>query len=281
MRLAFRARWQAALVILLFLGSLAALAVSSAMAFFLPSEELRVREQVGAAAARLARDGAPALEESWPAGPGAPPGLLQRLRTLAETDLSKASATEGGYYLGGDLNQFTDGGPPGGPRPPPPGDHRPPPPPWEDHGPPPGRDRPPPPDHEGPRPPPRESPYIRQQARDCLSRPPEQGPLVQTLDIGPGRVVVGTAPVGDQRPARAAAWAMVRLDGPEQQQARLVRTQIAAGFAIAGILLALVLTANLAWTVRRERGRREKAFGRPAAVGTPRLPRPTAGRRGP
>ena len=37
-----------------------------------------------------------------------------------------------------------------------------------------------------------------------------------------------------------------------------MRTQIAAGFAIAGILLALVLTANLAWTVRRERGRREK-----------------------
>ena len=82
MRLAFRARWQAALVILLFLGSLAALAVSSAMAFFLPSEELRVREQVGAAAARLARDGA----RRWKN-----PGLPGQARRLAFCNGSERS----------------------------------------------------------------------------------------------------------------------------------------------------------------------------------------------
>ncbi len=271
MRFAFGARWQAVLVVLLFLASLAALCVSSVMAFFLPGEEMHVRDQVGAAAARLAQEGAPILEGAWPPEGGAPFSLRQQLRILAERDLSSPSGAEGGFYLGGDVDQFMDGGPPGGPHGPPPGDGRPPPPPWEGREPPPsrpdrplGRDRPPPPpDHDGPRPPssgppPQESPYIRQQARDCLTRPPPDGPLVQTLDIGPGRVVVGTAAVGDERPARAAAWVMVRLDGPEQQKARLARTQIAVGLALGGILLSLVLTLGLAWTVRRERARREK-----------------------
>jgi signal transduction histidine kinase len=103
-----------------------------------------------------------------------------------------------------------------------------------------------------------DSPYIRQQARDCLTRPPEAGPLIQTLDLGSGRVVVAAAAIGDKRPARAAAWVMVRLNGPEQQQAQLTRTQIAVGLALAGILLSLVLAINLGWTLKRERGRREK-----------------------
>ncbi len=263
MRFVFGARWQAVLVVLLFLGSLAALCVSSVMAFLLPGEEMHVRDQVGAEAVRLAETGGPVLDE-----PG--PSSHEPLRTIIESVLANQAGTEGGFYLAGDVDQFVSSGPPNGPHPspgdhrpprrPPPNDHEPPPPPGRDWlPPPPGRDWPPP-DHDGPPPgpPPRESPYIRQQARDCLTRPSEDGPLVQTLDIGAGRVVVGTAPVGAKRPARAAAWVMMRLDGPEQQRTRLVRTQSAVGLAIAGILLSLVLTADLTWTLRRERGRREK-----------------------
>ncbi len=254
MRFPFGARLRLVLVVLLFLGSLAALCVSSVMAFLLPGEEMHVRDQVGAEAARLAEKGAPILDEPSPFPSHEP------LKKIIEGVLPNQAGTEGGFYLAGDVDQFVGGGPPMGPHPPP-DDHRPPPP--RDHEPPPpGRDWPhgPPPDHDGPPhgPPPQESPYIRQQARDCLARPPEDGPLVQTLDIGAGRVVVGTAPVGAKRPARAAAWVMMRLDGPEQQKTRLARTQTAVGLAIAGILLSLVLTANLAWTLRRERGRREK-----------------------
>jgi two-component system, NtrC family, sensor histidine kinase HydH len=252
----FGARWQAALVVLLFMASLAALCVSSVMAFWLPGEELRVRDQIGAAAGRVAEAGAPVLEESWPAGGDVPPPLQRRLSAVAQAALANQPDAEAGFYLAGDSDFFVGATAPPGPPPPPQG-RRPPP---DDHKrppPPPGRDGPhgPPPRHD---PPPLEGPYICQQARDSLNRPPEMGPLIQTFDVGPSRVVVATMPVGSQRPARAVGWVMVRLFGPAQLQARLGRTQMATGLALAGILLSLVLTLNLAWTLRRERARREK-----------------------
>ena len=275
MRINIGARWQAAVVIFLFLGSLAALGVSSVMAFVQPGEELHVREQAAAAAARLAEQGAPILAEMKPSSGGPPPVYQDRLRASADSALANQPGAEGGFYLAGDVNQFVGGlhAPPGDHRPPPHGDHEPPPghdgppqPGWDRPPPPPGRDGPPPFGHDGhdghdgppPGPPPQESPYIRQQVQDCLARSPDDGPLVQTFDVGPERVVVGTAAVGSQRPARAAAWVLFRLNGPEQQQARLGRTQTAVGLALGGILLSLVLTGNLAWTLRRERARREK-----------------------
>jgi len=54
MRFALGARWQTILVILLFLGSLAALFFNSVTAFLLPGEEPRAREEASAAVARLA-----------------------------------------------------------------------------------------------------------------------------------------------------------------------------------------------------------------------------------
>ena len=289
MRFAVGARFQTALVILLFLGSLAALFISGATAFLLPGEEFRVRGMAGAAAARLAVEGESALDESWPQRPDAPLAPSRKLVAVSEKVLTGQPGAQGGFYLAGDVDQFTGGlyqfdphhPPPG--NPPPHGDRDPPP--WEREpaprgdrdSPPPHGDREPPPRPPGhdqlspqpgreppPGPPPRrdppplETPYIRQQARDSLDREPAAGPLVQTLDVGPDRVVVATAPLGSQRPARAAAWVMIRLAGPEQQQAQLLRTQISTGLALAGILLALLLTANLAWSLRGERQRREK-----------------------
>ena len=72
MRFAVGARFQTALVILLFLGSVAALFISGATAFLLPGEEFRVRGTASQAAARMAAEGDLLLEESWPKRPDAP-----------------------------------------------------------------------------------------------------------------------------------------------------------------------------------------------------------------
>jgi two-component system, NtrC family, sensor histidine kinase HydH len=281
MRFAVGARFQTALVILLFLGSLAALFISGATAFLLPGEEFRVRGTASQAAARMAQESESLLDESWPKRPDAPLPSSRKLSALSEKLLAGQPGMEGGFYLAGDVDQFIGAflqfdphhPPPG--TPPPRGEREPPPPrgdrdsqlprgqreppsrPPDREPPPSGREPPPgpPPRHD---PPPMETPYIRQQARDSLERDPAAGPLIQTLDVGPGRVVVATAPIGTQRPARAAAWVMIRLAGPEQQQAQLLRTQISTGLALAGILLALLLTANLAWTLRGERQRRDR-----------------------
>jgi two-component system sensor histidine kinase HydH len=235
MRFAFGARVQAALVIVLFLGSLAALVFNSVTAFVLPGRELAVREEVEAAANQLAEKAAPVLAAFAGFEGNAPSLDLQRgLSQVAEEVLAARPGVEGGFFLAGEPGQFTGTAFPTDP-------HRP------LHPPPPRRD-----------PPPLETPYIRQQVRDCLMRAPGEAPLVQALDVGPSRVVVATAPVGDARPALAAVWVMVRLTGPEEQHAQMLRYQVSTALALAGVLLALVLTASLTRTLRRERERRER-----------------------
>jgi two-component system, NtrC family, sensor histidine kinase HydH len=247
MRFAVGARWQTALVILLFLGSLAALFFNSVTAFLLPGEEPRARDEASAAVERLAREGEPIIHEALPRANENTQGRLQRrLSDIAGSVLVERPGVEGGFYLAGDHDQFTGGAFPTERRPPP-------------RPPPPGRDAPPPPPPPPPRrdPPPQEAPYIRQQIRDCLADEPGAAPVVRVLDVGPSRVVIAAVSVDQERPAPAAAWAMIRLTGPEQQHTQTVRYQISTVLALAGILLSLLLTANLAWTLRRERARRE------------------------
>jgi signal transduction histidine kinase len=81
---------------------------------------------------------------------------------------------------------------------------------------------------------------------------------VQVLEVESSRVVVATEPVGRDRPAPLATWVMVRLTGPEQQREELRRYQASTGLALGGIVLALILTANLGRTLRRERAQRER-----------------------
>jgi len=248
MRFAVGARVQAALVILLFLASLAVLFFNSVTAFLLPGEEPRAREDAAAAAAALATAEGPVVDETLPLrGEVVPPRTERRFEDAGDRVLADRPGGEGGVYLGGELDEFSGGAFPTG--------HGHPPPPHP--GPPPGSDRPPGPPPPRRDPPPLEAPYIRQQVRDCLTREPGTPPLVQALDVGPSRVVVATAPVGPDRPAAAAVWVMIRLTGPEQMQAQNVRYQVSTGLALAGVLLALVLTATLARSVRQERRRRE------------------------
>src|ERR1019366_9005799 len=107
---------------------------------------------------------------------------------------------EGGFYLAGDIDQFTGSAFPTERRPPP-------------RPPPPGRDAPPPPPPPPSRrdPPPLEAPYIRQQIHACLAADPGAAPVVRVLDVGPSRVVIAAVAIDLERPASAAAWAMIRL----------------------------------------------------------------------
>jgi two-component system sensor histidine kinase HydH len=247
MRFAVPVRWQAAAVVLLLLGSLAALFFNSVTAFLLPGEEPRARDEASAAVERLAREGAAVLKDALSRAAKTPSNRLERqLSDLTDTVLVDRPGLEGGFYLAGDMDQFTGGAFPTqrhAPSPPPP-----------------GRDAPPLPLPALPRrdPPPQEAPYIRQQIRDCLADEPGAPPIVRILDVGPSRVVIACVAADRERPANAAAWVMTRLTGPEQQHMQMVRYQVSTVLALAGILLSLLLTANLAQSLRREGDRREK-----------------------
>jgi signal transduction histidine kinase len=109
-------------------------------------------------------------------------------------------------------------------------------------------------------PPPLETPAIREQCRLAANAEAGSPPVIEVRDVGPSRVAVATAAIGDERPARAAVWVMIRLTGPEQQKARLERLQLATGFSLGGVVLALCLAAGLVASLRRE-GQRREALG--------------------
>jgi two-component system sensor histidine kinase HydH len=67
-----------------------------------------------------------------------------------------------------------------------------------------------------------------------------------------------TQPVGEHWPARLAVWLLYRLTGPEQLARQLHRTELSMWLALAGIMVALALTWNLARTLRRQRLEQER-----------------------
>jgi two-component system, NtrC family, sensor histidine kinase HydH len=223
-------RWQTAVIVLLFAASLAALLFSSSSVLLLPHRELQARDRLRTAATGLAAAAEPLLPDLPAAGAKevVPEALNRRFAAAAAAVLAGYPDTEGGYYLG-ELDQFVGFAHPGGP-------------------PAAGRRNPPP----------LEAASVRQQAIDVLARPAGEAPVVEVRDVGPSRVAVATAAAGTDRPARAAAWVMVRLTGPEQQREQLRRALVSVYLALGGILLALLLTAGLTRSLRRERGQRER-----------------------
>ncbi|MGC4098006.1 MAG: ATP-binding protein [Nitrospira sp.] len=103
-------------------------------------------------------------------------------------------------------------------------------------------------------PPPLETPLIRAQAQRSLL---EHQTLVTVREVGPSRVVVATAVVGQDQDAKLAVWTMMRLSGPEQLQAQLRRYQLTAWLSLAGLALALVIM----WTLSRSLTRQRQAEG--------------------
>lgn len=233
MRVRFGLRLQIILVVALFAASLMMLLLSVLGALQLPAREREAQQQLTEASRRMAEEAAPLLEDL-------PQHWQRQLTGIANTALERLEGVEGGFYLAGDRNEgkdeFTGHAFPNDP-------HR----------------RPEPLSLPlSPDPPPNEKDPIHDQCVTSLRRQEGAPPIVQVRVIGPSRVMIVTEPVGRHRPARMATWAMTRLTSPEYTAAQLVRFQAATGLAMAGILAALVLTANLGRNLRRERRQREQ-----------------------
>jgi two-component system, NtrC family, sensor histidine kinase HydH len=248
MRPLFGLRGQIILVVVLFVASLVVLLSSMLGAIQLPAREQQLRLQLIEASQRMAEDATPLLED-LPPPREPPPHWRRRLTDIANRALEKLDGVEGGFYLAGDWNLFIGHAFPTNPDRPPEPPHK-----EKDKK---KNKRPPPPPPLSDLPPPKEKDPIHDQCINSLNDE-ESAPRVQVGEIGPSRVMIVTEPVGRQRPARMATWVLTRLTSPEHTAAELVRFQAATGLALAGILAALVLTANLGRNLRRERRQREQ-----------------------
>ncbi len=225
-------RLQTGLVVALFLGSLATVLFSAFQTLLLPQREVAVRDRLQTAGRRMAEEAGPELA-SLPGGGGPRlDALNDRLRVVSARALADFPGVEGGFYLDAGLDRFAGYGfptdQPGGPPP-----------------------------ERGDGPPSKEVPFVLLQARQSLSLDPGEF-QVDVRTIGPSRVAVVTGPVGPDRHARAAVWALYRLTRPETLEAELRRYQVSTGLALGGIALAVVLTANLARTLRDQRLAQER-----------------------
>jgi signal transduction histidine kinase len=70
--------------------------------------------------------------------------------------------------------------------------------------------------------------------------------------------MVCAEPVGQSKPAAAAAWVMVRLTGPEQLESQIGQYRLSLIIALGGIILALGLMLNLGRSMNRQRIDQEK-----------------------
>jgi signal transduction histidine kinase len=227
-----RLRWQLKLVIVLFVGSLAALIYSASATFVFPREQEKVKEQMQEASRKMA-EAATGAVAVLPDRPGSSwDEINQRLGAIANAALADYPGVEGGFYLDAGWDRFggfafpTD-------------THR-------SSGSPARTD-----------PPPREAEYIRLQAQQSLKQAGAD-PLVGDREVGPSRVVFVTEAVGKSRPARAATWLLYRLTKPETLEGQIRRYQLSVGLALGGFAVALLLTLNLGRALQRQRWEQEK-----------------------
>jgi two-component system, NtrC family, sensor histidine kinase HydH len=229
------ARVQTAIVILLFLGSLATVVISAMQTLSLPQAEEQVQNRLREASQRLSEKSEPEINDWDDARPGNFEAVNARLRQVSEQVLRDFPGVEGGFYLNDGNGRFAGFGYPTS-------------------------------DHEGPRrgqvehgddPPPREAPFILVQAQHSLTLPSGEFQF-DVRTVGPSRVAILTRPVGPKRPAPAATWTMFRVTKPEDLTVQVFRYQVSTILALGGIALALVLTVNLVRTLRRQRLEQER-----------------------
>ncbi len=241
-------RLQAAVVVLLFLGSLSAVFVSSFQTLYLPHAEAEAQDQMREASRRLA-EGVPEWGELNRATEGNFDNLNAKLRAVSARVLRDFPGVEAGFYVNDGKDRFAGYGfPNDGHGPPPPPKVGPSPP----HGPPPG-----PPALRGDDPPHKETPFILIQAQNSLSLEPGDFQF-DVRTVGPSRVAILTEPVGPDRPARLATWTLFRLSNPEDLGAQLSRYKLSTGLALGGIALAGTLALNLGRTLKRQRREQER-----------------------
>lgn len=227
-RLAVPLAVQIAFLAALFLGSLGALVYDLFAGRAAPELERVTRRRLKQASAAMAE--AAATLATGPPERGSVDGWFwtsRGLSEIAQRALGGFPGVEGGFYLNGKLDRFAGYAfPTAHPR------------------------RRPRPDKNDP--PPMEEPYIRVQARDSLKLPPGEI-SISIHDVGPSRVMIVTEPVGRERPAAATTWLMYRLIDPRLRDRQVRRYQASTAVALAGLLLALILTAGLGVNLKRER----------------------------
>jgi two-component system sensor histidine kinase HydH len=241
------ASWQTAVVWLLFLASIGTLLFNSLFAFPMPGQEQSIRNQVREATRQLAQAAEPEADRISQMPKPLPAEADSRLERLARDVLVNYPGVEGGFFVNHERDEFAGYAFPTGPSPPGPGGPHPPAPPAPAPAPPQKRRDPPP----------KEEPFIRLQARQSALE--ETGRVsLQSLDVGPSRVVIATSPVGTGRPATLVVWMLDRVTGPETQHAQITRYRLSTFLALGGILAALGLNWNLERTLRRARVDRER-----------------------
>ncbi len=250
-------RLQAALVIALFLGSLATVMLSTIQTLFLPQREDEVRDRLRRASQRMADAAEPELGRLRAEDGRSFDAINERLRAISNRVLADFPGVEGGFYLDAELDRFAGYGFPTEQRDvaSAPGNSPPDP---EAKRPPAGKvTAPAPTPRRGDEPPPKEAPFILVQAKQSLGLDPGEFQF-DARTVGLSRVAILTEPVGQHRPARLATWTMFRLVSPETQERQLHRYQVSTGLALGGIALAVVLTLNLGRTLKRQRLEQER-----------------------
>jgi signal transduction histidine kinase len=250
-------RLQTALVIALFLGSLATVLFSAVQTLLLPQREFEMRDRLRQASQRMADAAEPELRALGAEG-GRPFEVLNdKLRAISNRVLAAFPGVEGGFYLGATLDRFAGYGFPTEHPDSPSAPGNPPPVHEDQHAPPAKGKAHPLPAHRGDEPPPREAPFILVQVKHSLDLDPGEFQF-DVRTVGPSRVAIVTEPVGVDRPARLATWTMFRLVSPESQERQLRRYQVSTGLALGGIALAVLLTWNLGRTLKHQRLAQER-----------------------
>jgi hypothetical protein len=184
MSAALTTRLQTALVLLLFVGSLAVVMYVTLTTLALPQRELQARDGLRGASGELAEHSSSVV----PLLPGSPGGsreaLDRKLREIANRVLEAYPGVEGGFYVARE-DRFSGYAYPTSGR----------------HV-----------DSLRNEPPPLEAPIIRRQAQQSLD---SGQPILRTEDVESSRVIIMTGPVGDAWPAPLATWVLFRLTGPE------------------------------------------------------------------
>jgi len=223
--------WQTIVVWLLFLASIGTLLFNSVVAVPTSGREHSIGNELRAATSKLVEAAEPEVDRLPLIDKLVPEEVDLRLEAISERVLRDYPGIEGGFFINAQSDEFAGYAFPAGPG----GPHRPK-----------RRD-----------PPPKEEPYIRLQSKQSALQ--IAGTVtIQTLDVGPSRVMIATSPVGRARPARLVVWLMDRVTDPETQRAQVSRYQLSTLLALGGILAALGLTWNLQRTLRREKVDRER-----------------------
>ncbi|AGA26687.1 two-component system sensor histidine kinase NtrB [Singulisphaera acidiphila] len=233
-RLRIPLRWQIGVVVAFFVAALTSLWITSTSVIARERRRASAKGVLDSAGASLAKRGTSALARAprWPdyLDPADWDELDRTLSVQAKAALAPFEGVEGGYYVR-DFNRFLGAVSPSAP--------------------------PPEQESQGRRtgPPQSEAELIEIQI-DAAIRKKQSLFVVEVSQ--PSLVAIRTAPVLVRDQVVAATWTMIRLEDPLFLNRSIQGYQLAAGLALGGIALSLVLMAGLAGTVRRQAAEREQ-----------------------